>query len=221
MCELLLDTDVLIKLAAYNLLPVIDHPGCASGCMERNGLIAASRYVALNQLGKKASDPAGATARLNDYCSAVALLEPTSVELQLAAGFEDAAARAGVDLDIGESQLCAIALSRGCPVVLTGDKRAIKAAEALLAAQPALAGLSMRLACLEQAMIRATERLGPLAVRDLVLTERRMDIAVDICFQVTNPAPSADFWPTGLLSYIHDLRASAPTMLIPSDTLSL
>ena len=79
----------------------------------------------------------------------------------------------------------------------------------------------MRLACLEQAMIRATERLGPLAVRDLVLTERRMDIAVDICFQVTNPAPSADFWPTGLLSYIHDLRASAPTMLIPSDTLSL
>ena len=221
MCEVLVDADVLIKLAGYSLLAAIVHPGCATGCRGKPALLAASRYVALSHLRKKAANAGRAISRLESYCGQAVLLEPSQAELRLAADLEEAAAMADVDLDVGESQLCAIALQRGLSALLTGDKRAIVAAESLLADRPVLEGLSSRLACLEQAMVLATRRLGPFTVRDLVLAERRMDKAIDICFQVTNPDPPDDFWPNGLLSYIRDLRKNAPTMLMPGDVLGI
>ena len=221
MCELLVDADVLIKLAGYSLLAAIVHPGCATGCGGKPALLAASRYVALNHLRKRVTNAERAVDRLNSYCEQAVLLEPSPAELRLAADLEEAAAMAGVDLDVGESQLCAIALQRELSALLTGDKRAILAAETLLADRPILEGLSSRLACLEQAMVLATRRLGAFTVRDLVLAERRMDKAIDICFQATNPDPPEDFWPSGLLSYIHDLRKQAPTMLMPGDVLGI
>lgn len=72
------------------------------------------------------------------------------------------------------------------PALLTGDKRAIAAAEALLETVAELAALTERIACLEQAMTLAVERLGALPVRDLVLAELDMDTAINICFQFTN-----------------------------------
>ena len=184
-------------------------------------MVAASRYVARTQLRRKATDPSAAVGRLDAYCAKVAILEPSRVELELAAELEDDAARLGVDLDVGESQLCAIALNRGRPVLLTGDKRAIEATEKLTHEHKALTALRGRLACLEQAMLLAATRLGSLTVRARVLRERRIDMAVDICFQVTNPAFDGRFWPVGLSSYINDLRKIAPTMLSNGDTLNV
>lgn len=148
MCELLLDTDVLIKLAAYGLLDTIAHPGCAAGCDRRTGLVAAAAFVARKRLPRKAADPTGAVTRLEAFLAAAAALEPTADELALAAELEEAATRVGLDLDVGESQLCAIAVSRNRPVILTGDKRAIVAVEQLLNAVGAMIGLVRRMACL-------------------------------------------------------------------------
>lgn len=221
MCELLLDTDVLIKLAAYGLLEAIAHPGCDPGCERRTGLIAAARFVARKQLQRKAANVEGALANLDAFLTTAEILEPSQTELEFAADLEDAAARAGVDLDVGESQLCALALLQQRPVILTGDKRAIVAAEHLLGVVPAVAGLATRMACLEQAVTLAVQRIGSLVVRALVITELKMDTAVTICFHSTNPAVGDDFQPTGLASYVNDLRRSAPTMLLPGTALTL
>lgn len=221
MCELLVDVDVVIKLAAYDLLGDVEHPGCDTGCSNGSGVIATTRFVAAKRLRRKAADPAGAEARLTDFLNDAVQIEPTEEELRLAAKIESEAAAIGLQLDSGESQLCAIAIARVTPVVLTGDKRAIAAAESLLGTVAELTALAERIACLEQAMQLAVERIGPLAVRGRVLAEPGMDTAVNICFQFTNPTVGTDFEPTGLASYVNDVRTRAPTLLIPGDTLAL
>jgi len=222
MCELLLDVDVVIKLAAYDLLEATAHPGCPASCNGRRGVTATTRFVANNRLKRGAADSEAAQARLDAFLvNDAAELEPTEGELRLAATIEAEAATAGLELDSGESQLCAIAILRSVPALLTGDKRAIAAAELLLKSVVQLADLAERVACLEQAVTLAVQRLGALPVRALVLAERGMDQAIEICFQYTNPAADPSFHPTGLSSYINDVRASAPTLLIPGDTLAL
>lgn len=221
MCELLLDVDVVMKLAAYGLLDVIAHPGCATDCSGRRGVIATTRFVARKRLRRKTADPESAQARLAAFLGDAVELEPTDDELGLAADIEAEAAIAGLELDSGESQLCAIAIARNTPALLTGDKRAIAAAEALLETVAGLAALTERIACLEQAMTLAVQRLGALPVRALVMAELGMDTAINICFQFTNPAVDETFEPSGLSSYINSVRASAPTLLIPGDMLEL
>lgn len=221
MCELLLDVDVVIKLAAYDLLEVIAHPNCAVDCRGRRGVIATTRFVANARLKRKAADPQAAHVRLVAFLGSAIELEPTEAELRLAATFEAQAATAGLELDFGESQLCAIAITRNIPVFLTGDKRAIAAAEALLDEVSELTALTERIACLEQAMALAVERLGALPVRDLVLAEPDLDAAINICFQATTPAVDRTFEPAGLSSYINSVRGSAPTLLLPGGKLKL
>ena len=97
-------------------------------------------------------------------------------------------------------------IARSTPVILTGDKRAIAAAEALLETVAELAALTERIACLEQAITLAVERLGALPVRALVLAELGMDTAINICFQFTNPAVDATFEPSGFVE-LHQQRA--------------
>lgn len=221
MCESLLDVDVVIKLAAYDLLGATAHPGCEDHCSGQRGVTATTRFVAASRLSRKANDPLSATNRLESFLTSSVEIEPSDDELALAAAIEAQAARSGLELDSGESQLCAIAIHRGIALLLTGDKRAIAAAEALIKVIAALSALGGRVACLEQAMVLAVERLGPLKVRDLVLAELGMDVAINICFQFTNPAIDSTFEPAGLSSYIDSVRASAPTLLIPGDRLEL
>lgn len=221
MCELLLDVDVVMKLAAYNLLDVTAHPDCALDCSGRRGVMATTRFVARKRLGRKVAHKEAAQARLATFLADVVELEPADDELTLAARIEAEAARAGLELDSGESQLCAIAIARSVPALLTGDKRAIKAAERLLTTVVEIAALTNRIACLEQAMMLAVERLGALPVRALVMAELGMDTAINICFQYTNPTVDGTFEPTGLSSYINSVRASAPTLLMPGDRLAL
>lgn len=221
MCELLLDTDVILKLASYGLLDAIAHPGCSSGCQRRTGIVAAASFVARKRLRKNTMDPDAATARLETFLADVATLEPTDDELTTAADLEDVANRAGVDLDSGESQLCAIALTRGQPMILTGDKRAIIAIERLLPIIGKLTALVERVACLEQAVKLTVRRLGALAVRRLVQAENQADRAISICFRVTSDTVPDSFEPVGLDSYIEALRRDAPNVLMPGTELDV
>jgi predicted nucleic acid-binding protein len=221
MCELLLDTDVLIKLAAYGLLDAIGHPGCEVSCEQMAGLVGAAKYSARKALRRRAADPEAASSRLEAFILGAQVLEPTDEEILLAVELEESAAISGGSLDVGESQLCAIAISRGQPVVLTGDKRAVAAAERLVGAIDQMSGLTEKIACLEQAMVLVTERLGASAVRSAVVAAPKTDTALSICFQVTNPEVGVDFYPHGLRSYIEDLRTAAPTVLLSGEKLTV
>lgn len=210
---------MVIKLAAYDLLADISHSGCDAGCSRSIGVTATTRYVAVDQLRRRASNSSAAIARLDQYLASAAVLEPNEAELRLAAKFENAGSRSGVALDTGESQLAAIAITRTVPGVVTGDKRAIAAAESLLAGVPELGDLARRVACMEQVMTLVVKRLGARAVRTRVLAEARVDKAISICFQVTMPSVPNTFEPTGLTSYINSVRVSAPTLLMPGECL--
>ena len=222
MCEMFVDNDVLIKLSAFDLLHAIVHPDCAAGCQARAGVLGAAPFVVRKRLGKRvAGDPSEALSRFEAFMAEARLLEPSPEELETSVNLEEAALRLGAELDAGESQLCAISLHRGLPLVLTGDKRAIEAAERLLSEVPDLIRLTARLACLEQAAVLAVHRLGALEVRRRVVAQPEMDRALSICFSYTNPYVPDDFYPTGLKSYIEDVRKSAPTVLLPGLVLRL
>lgn len=214
----LVDNDVLIKLACYGLLHQV---GPLSADKGRVGVLGAARFVVRGRLRRPgtALDRAAARAVFDAFLGTVAEIEPHEAELALASLIEDYAIRAGVDLDSGESQLCAIAVHRGLPLLLTGDKRAIGGLEVVQVGVEAISVMAGRIVCLEQAIAGVVNKVGPLAVKTAVCAEPGVDKALSICFECTRPGPRPDFRPEGLTSYVEDLRRTAPTMLYPGDSL--
>jgi hypothetical protein len=209
---LLIDTDVLIKCSCYSLL---DQIGLSEAVEENRGILGAARYMVMNYLEKrgKINDRAGAQRRFAEFSGAVTILEPTEEELALASAIEEAGVRLDLDLDVGESQLCAIAIMRDTPRVLTGDKRAIVGLESMQQEIPRLTELRGRIACLEQALMAITKRIGARATREKVCAESQMDKSLTICFECRSPGNRADFSPDGLESYVRSLRSGASTLL--------
>jgi hypothetical protein len=212
--DLLVDNDALIKCACYNLIGSLRSQ---SGNQESVGILGAARFVVIRQLqrDKRIRNPQRAEEAFKQFLMSAAILEPTEVELAIAADFEEHASRIGVSLDGGESMLCAIALSRQWSLVLTGDKRAIHAMEAIQDAVVNARGLQGRVICLEQAVAGIVHREGADRIRAAVCAEPDVDKAMSICFQCTNPCGLSDFYPVGLASYIDDARAHAPNILYP------
>jgi hypothetical protein len=79
-----------------------------------------------------------------------------------------------------------------------------------------LGPLAGRVVCLEQLVAALARILGEAAVRVAVCKEPRADKALSICFQCTQGA-GGKLDPSGLVSYIGDLRRRAATVLVPSD----
>jgi hypothetical protein len=215
---LLIDTDVLIKCSCYSLLDQIGPPAAVE---ENVGILGAARFVVRNYLEKRGeiNDRTGAQNRFAEYVSRVSTLEPTDEELALASAIEEAGVQLNLDLDVGESQLCAIAIARATPFVLTGDKRAIVGAESLQQEIPQLAALRGRFACLEQALIGVTQRIGVHATREKVCAEPRMDKSLTACFECHSSGSHPGFSTDGLMSYVHSLRAHASTLLYAPDAM--
>lgn len=212
--ELFVDNDVVIKCSCYRLL---SHIKSAGGGTPSVGILGAARFVVMKYLARrgKIRDRVAAQAAFDNYLESALELEPTREELTTATGIEEEALKLGLDLDGGESQLCAMALHRGSALVLTGDKRAIMAIEQIRASRNALSALEGRIVCLEQAMSGIAERIGPAATRAAVCAEPDVDITISICFECTQPVTRPNFSPDGLKSYIGDLRSNAPMMLYP------
>jgi hypothetical protein len=148
----------------------------------------------------------------------VNILEPTEAELAIATEFEEHALLLGVGLDNGESMLSAIALSRGWSLVLTGDKRAIRAMEEIQNVVADARALHRRVICLEQAVAGIALRNGADRIRVAICAEPDVDKTMSICFQCTGPSELPNFQPVGLASYIENMRASAPTVLYPGQS---
>ena len=216
--SLLVDNDVLIKCACYSLLDEIRPPTAADGEI---GILGVARFVVRSFLGRRGeiNDRPAAQRRFEDYINRVAALEPTDEELTLASAIEDAGIRLGLDLDAGESQLCAIAILRASPLILTGDKRAIVSAESMQAEMQELAALRGRIVCLEQALIGISDRIGIPATRMRVCSEPKVDRSLTICFECHSSSTRLDFSPDGLISYVRSLRDQASTLLYASDAM--
>lgn len=214
--EAAIDNDVLIKSACFDLLDPLAE---ASGNPHLLGILGVAKYVVTHHLSVRAdlSDGAGALARFETFMRAVSLLEPNEEEINLATAIEELAVRAGLPLDTGESQLCAIVIHKGAKLLITADKKAIESLEILLPDFNDLDHLQERVASFEQLVIGLTERLGPSETRQKVCAESGCDKTMSICFQCASNETQENFQPVGLASYINDLRDKAPTLLAPGE----
>ena len=208
----LADNDVLIKCAAYRLLAWLDAKG--PGAV---GVLGAARYVVSTAIAShdRLKDRESAQAVWSSFLSEALELEPSPDEVKLATRFEQAANELGLALDVGESQLCAMAIQRPGTVVLTGDKRSIRAAESLRSVVDGFASLDGRLACLEQVLDAICAELGFGAVRPRVCAEPDADKALSVCFSCWSAEVDGDGG-AGLDSYVSNVRASAPNLLVES-----
>jgi hypothetical protein len=218
MPELLIDNDVLIKCACYSILDQIRGP---SGQCQDVGVLGAAKFVVGKYLERRGTiqDRTAAQHRFQDYLSTVVVLEPTIDEVNLASAIEEEAILLGLDLDSGESQLCAIAIFRNSSLLLTGDKRAIASAETLKGSIDELFSLAGRLVCLEQAIMGVIERIGIDSTRIRICGEAAVDKGLSICFECHALAEGRPLELTGLLSYIRDARRKAPVLLYGPDSL--
>jgi hypothetical protein len=208
-----IDTDILLKGACYNLLA--EFVSAIPPPQAKVGVLGAARFVIHSKLTR--SKPIGQAKKIIStieiFINTVEVLEPTDQEVKVAADIEFLAQERGLNLDVGESQLTAMVVIRDLEWMITGDKRAICALENLLNDLPIMSKLGRRIVCLEQLVRRSLEVASPAHIRAAICSEPDVDRALTICFCCTNPASTLDSWIAGLSSYIEDLRKSAPTVL--------
>ena len=212
-----IDNDILFKGACYGLLSqLID--GTDSG-KEVVGVLGSARFVVGKKIEKSAIHGSRATALaiFLEFLKRSEALEPTPSEQGMAADLELAAQRLGINLDSGESQLCAILVYRVLPLLLTGDKRAIKAIEELVDADSRLTVIRAKIRCLEQivhdALVGGSRDHA--AFRTAVCAEPEVDKALTICFSCTSQTVTRESILEGLQSYIRSLRLDASRVLSP------
>lgn len=207
--QTLIDNDILMKGACYCLLADF-----LSSELGEFGVLGAARFVVAKAIRNSGlqGDPESAIGRLNDFLNGSVIVEPTDEEQNLAADFELQAQQAGVALDAGESQLCAVFVVRALQWLLTGDKRAIEALEELLDDDARLQALKGRVLCLEQLILRHTSNENFSSVRDAICSEPDLDKALSISFSCKT-STTIEGALEGLNSYINDLHRNAPRIL--------
>lgn len=212
---ILLDNDVVLKVSCYSLaeemLASLTRGGTAPA------MLGVGRYVVLGRLRRDAriSDTQRASAAFARIAKSVTLLEPDENELTVASELEAEANRRDLDLDGGESQLLAILANRSCPLLLTGDKRAVIAI-GMVACEMARG----RIACLEQLLLHLVRLVGLDLVRPRICAEPDVDRAAAICFSCSRQQTASDEVLQALRSYISFLANQAPAALISGDDLS-
>lgn len=208
------DNDVLLKASCYGVTGTFwpNTEDCGAG------VLGTARFVLAHVIvrGSTVRDKDAVSSALEEFYAQAAVLEPTDAELSAAAELEKLAQQAGLELDVGESQLAAIVAARGIPFLDTGDKRAVRGLEALVDHSKTCAALSARVRCLEQLLLRALdEHPDELAsINAAICAEPDVDKAASICFGCySDGAADPGEVRTGLESYIASLRSQAPTVL--------
>lgn len=206
----LVDNDVVLKLCCY---------GCHHGLARALGgarptMLRVGRHVLLHRAARSRGiqERERVAEALAEAFAIIGLAEPDEDETELAARMEEDAARLALPLDVGESQLLAMLLTRAAPLLVTGDKRAVVAVHDL-----DIEGVDGRIACLEQVMTALLDDLGLAALRAAVCAEPKADRAVAACFGCSGgPALEASVR-EGLSSYVEHLRAATGSTLVAGD----
>jgi hypothetical protein len=212
----LIDTDVLYKTAAYGLLHgLLDSHPWGTDCFL---MLGAALFMVKKKL-KKRPPARGAAAAIDEFEAALmsaTTIEPSSDEVLFAANLEHAAQQHNVELDQGESLLCAVLLYRGGDYIFSGDKRAIVALQSLLGLESIsveIRPIKQRLVCLEQLFLLLLENLECGRVRSAVCAEPNVDKALSNCFNCCSLNATIESWRDGLNSYIRSLKEQAPDVL--------
>jgi hypothetical protein len=209
----LVDNDILLKGAQYGLL--FPFATAIPGNDGPVGVLGAARFVVQDRLLRRSSEDSAVQEFLR-FLDENIELEPTPEEENIASAIESCAQRADVDLDAGESQLCAVLISRAVPLFVTGDKRAICAIELLFDAYEVLLAIAGRILCLEQLVCIILEIAQVDAVRKAICGKPDADKALSICFCCTSfTTTSKETIQAGITSYVADLRTKAPRVLFP------
>lgn len=212
-----MDNDVLQKTTVYGLFNSILKTSLVRH--EVYGVLGTAKYVVSKKL-KKHPPLRGLDAVLVDFNAALQNLrefEPTPEEVEGAAYLEYQAQCLNLELDTGESILCAVLLARQLNHILTGDKRAIVAVEALTSAHHISNDIALKLICLEQLFLWLVNDHYVHDVRVAVCSERVVDRVLTSCFSCYSPEVPDESCVEGLNSYIVDLRQAAPTVLASDD----
>jgi hypothetical protein len=207
------DNDVVYKCACYQLLlDVVESVNADPAFL---GVLGTARFVASRRLKRPGivKDSASSLKQLAEFFERVSILEPSDAEVDLAAELEIAAQLDGLALDAGESQLCAIAIERRIPLLLTGDKRAIEALERLILSEPRLEQVCGKVMCLEQILLQTLRLKEPKAIWSAVCNEQEIDKALTVAFGCSRPELSLEAVLEGLASYINAVRQLAPRIL--------
>ena len=207
------DNDILFKGACYGLLAEL----ISAVCEPRDGIgvLGAAWFVVSKKIQQRPPNRGigPAITDLKQFFDYAVVVEPTKDEQSIAAEFELCAQQAGLNLDPGESQLCAVLITRLVQLLLTGDKRAIKTLEQLLDADTRLAAISGRVWCLEQLVVIMMKSKDAGALKNAICAEDHVDKTLAICFSCNSAEVAGRDCTDGLRSYISDLRRSAGRVL--------
>jgi hypothetical protein len=208
--QVLLDNDVTLKVACYSLADEMLAATSLNGIPP--AILGVGRFVIRGRLARdsKIKDVERAKATFERLLEEILLLEPDEAELAIAADLEAEANRRNLELDGGESQLLAILANRACRLLITGDKRAIRAIAGV-----GIAEAKDRIGCLEQLMAQLVQSAGVYAIRTRVCEESKVDRAISTCFVCSQTFTEPEEVLTALASYIKHLDREAPDVLLP------
>lgn len=210
-----LDTDIVLKCSAWSMADVLPR---VVGHLGPPAVLGLVHLIAPRQLGRMGlAEPEAARGELDRILGSLGRMEPSDEEIGLAAELAALAQEADLPLDTGEAQLTAITILRDLPLLVTGDKRAIRA---LAQMRPAAERLGRRLACLEQVIEAVVAMLGPDEARDRICREPAADSTMRLVFSCHGDARSAGHAQEALASYIGDIRRGADGLLIDGSLLA-
>lgn len=214
-----LDTDVLLKIAAYRLaeeLVAVLEP------MGKPAVLGLTHLIAAKQLTRKRGlcDAGGATIELAALLGMLGRLEPDDKEIELAADLASVAQARGLPLESGEAQLTAIVVTRGLPLLVTGDKRALGAISALTSEEPMRAALVGRLACFEQVVVSVARLIGEQELRARICREPEVDGAMRLACSCGRDGWDATQLAEASASFVGAIRAEVGDLLVAGLTLA-
>lgn len=213
------DTDVLLKVAAYRLAKETVGVLAPLGGPATLGL---THLIAAKQMARKRSisNTAGAQAELTSLLGMMGSLEPEEAEIGLAAEFSSVAQTHGLPLDTGEAQLAAIVIMRRLPLLVTGDKRAISAMSELIASHPTREALVGRVACFEQVLVSIAGLIGPERLRERICSEPEIDGAMRLACSCGRDCWRPEQFSEACNSFVGDVRAKAGDLLAAGSALA-
>ena len=208
----LVDNDVIFKLCAYGRHRfLIDGDSWAPAFM-----LPVAKFVLrdLAQKSRRVQNRSAVKEAVECAITCCKIVHPSDAALTLAAELEEAANISALELDPGESQLLAVLILEEAQMLLTGDKRAVAAIEALNRAET-----HGKIGCLEQIMLTLIEAEDVSSLRTSVCAEAGMDKATTSCFACYAEDARVDEVAAGLSSYLNDLTRIAPNAIYPHKTL--
>lgn len=214
----LLDNDIVLKIAAFQLGDVVLSMLTVDD--ERPAVLGVGRFVVRRKAERagRFQNLAAVAASVDALLGQLGVVEPSEDEIELAAEFETAALREGVEFDTGEAQLLAMLLHRSSPAMVTGDKRAVIAMFKLADAHAP--GVVM---CFEQLLTEVVVRHPLEPLRISICREPNADRATSMCFACATIEATElgrEDVTLALQSYVSDLRKRSGDVLMADDNVS-